>query len=117
MGYAYCVPHRAIYEGRTNTKDIAERLRQYFVQQPLVNYGDASSILEALFWICTENNDLDNHAVRQQFTKLREYLNLPDEEYDEVFYIVSTLCLTYGRSAFNYGMRLGLTFTVLLGRM
>lgn len=94
----------------SNMKDLVENLRQYFEKQPSANYGDANSIIEALFWMYTENNNLDNESVKQQFARLREYLNLPMEEYDEVFYIVSALCIAYGQSAFYHGMRLGFTF-------
>lgn len=100
----------------SNMNVIFENLRNHFEQQPSVNYGDASSIMEALFWMFTENNNLDNEEVKQQFTKLREYLNLPMKEYDEVFYIVSTLCLAYGQSAFNHGLRLGFTFAQELSK-
>lgn len=89
---------------------IFEKLRSYFEQQPSVNCGDAGSIMEALFWMYTENNNQDNEDVRQQFAKLRAHLNLPIEEYDEVFYIVSTLCLAYGQSAFSQGFRFGFAF-------
>lgn len=91
-----------------NLKDIVEKLRQYLEKQPSANYGDASTILEALFWIYTENNNLDNEGVKQQFARRGEYLNLPAEEYDEVFYIVSSLCLEYGKLAFQGGFCLAM---------
>lgn len=94
----------------SNMNVILEKLRSHFEQQPSVNYGDAGSIMEALFWMCTENNNQDNEDVSQQFAKLRAHLNLPVEEYDEVFYIVSTLCLAYGQSAFSQGFRFGFAF-------
>lgn len=95
---------------------IIENLRKHFEQQPPANYGGAGSIMEALFWMFTENNNLDNEEVKQQFTKLREYLNISIKEYDEVFYIVSTLCLAYGQSAFNHGLRLGFAFAQELAK-
>ena len=91
-----------------NLKDIVEKLRQYFEKQLSANYGDASSIMEALFWMYTENNNLDNEVVKQQFSKLQEHLNLPMEEYDEVFYIVSSLCLEHGKLAFQGGFCLAM---------
>lgn len=91
-----------------NLKEIAKELRLYFEKLPSANYGGASSILYALFWMYTENNNLDNEAVKQQFSKLREYLNLPMEEYDEVFYIVSNLCVEHGKLAFQEGFRLAM---------
>ena len=95
---------------------IIENLRKHFEQQPPANCGGAGSIMEALFWMFTENNNLDNEEVKQQFTKLREYLNISIKEYDEVFYIVSTLCLAYGQSAFNHGLRLGFAFAQELAK-
>ena len=59
----------------SNMNVIFENLRNRFEQQPPANYVDADSIMEALFWIFTENNNLHNEAVKQQFTMLREYLN------------------------------------------
>ena len=95
---------------------IIENLRKHFEQQPPVNYGDTDNIMEALFWMFTENNNLDNEEVKQQFTKLQEYLNIPIKEYDDVFYIVSTLCLAYGQSAFYHGLRLGFAFAQELAK-
>ena len=100
----------------SNINVIFENLRKHFEQQPPANYGDADSIMEALFWTYTENNNLDNEEVKQQFTKLREYLNLPMKEYDEVFYIASSLCFAYGQSAFNHGLRLGFAFAQELAK-
>ena len=48
----------------SNMKDLVENLRQYFEKQPSANYGDANSIIEALFWMYTENNNLDNEGVK-----------------------------------------------------
>lgn len=100
-----------------NLKDIVEKLRQYSEKQPPANYGDASTILEALFWIYTENNNLDNESVKQKFARLREYLNLPAEEYDEVFYIVSSLCLEHGKLAFQAGFSLAMNLLQEINKM
>lgn len=88
-------------------KEMAEVLRQYFEKQSPVNYGGADTILDALFWLYIEHNSLDCDVVKAQFAKLREYLKLPPQEYDEVFYIVSDLCILHSRSAFTEGIRLG----------
>lgn len=90
-----------------NTKEQGEILRRYFEKQPSVSYGDADTILDALFWLYTEHNSLDSDAIMAQFAKLREYLKLPPQEYDEVFYTVSDLCILHSRSAFTEGVRLG----------
>jgi len=42
--------------------------------------------------------------------------NIPIKEYDDVFYIVSTLCLAYGQSAFYHGLRLGFAFAQELAK-
>ena len=89
-------------------KELAAIVQQHFAKQPLASYGDADSILETLFWLYTENNNLDNEAVKQQFARLREYLNLPAKEYDEVFYIVSSLCLEHGKQAFRAGFSMAM---------
>lgn len=89
-------------------KELTETLQQHFERQPPVSYGDADTILDALFWLYTEHNSLDCEKIKGLFRKLREYLNLPPQEYDEVFYIVSDLCILHGRSAFAEGIRLGM---------
>ncbi|MBQ3194790.1 MAG: hypothetical protein IJB59_14610 [Oscillospiraceae bacterium] len=91
-----------------NTKDQGIILRRHFEKQPPVSYGDADTILDALFWLYTENNSLDCEEIKVQFARLREYLDLPPKEYDEVFYAVSDLCVLHGRTAFVEGIRLGM---------
>jgi len=84
---------------------LVEVLQQYFAQDP-PDYGDAESVLDMLFWHYTEYNQIDNEKIKTQFAKLREYLNLPPQEYDEVFYIVGDLCVEHSRLAFREEMRL-----------
>lgn len=91
-----------------DTMEQGNILMRYFGKQPPVSYGDADTILDALFWLYTENNNLDCAEVKAQFARLREYLNLPSKEYDEVFYVVSDLCVLYSRTAFTEGIRLGM---------
>ena len=85
---------------------LIEVLQQHFAQNP-PDYGNAVSVLDMLFWHYTEHNQIDNEAIKTQFAKLRDYLNLPPQEYDEVFYIVSDLCILHSRSAFTEGIRWG----------
>lgn len=80
-------------------------LQQHFAQAP-PDYGDAESVLEMLFWHYTEYNQIDNEKIKVQFAKLRDFLNLPSQRYDEVFYIVGDLCIEHSRLAFREGMRL-----------
>lgn len=84
---------------------LVEALQQHFDQNP-PTYGDAESVLDMLFWHYTEYNQIDNEKIKAQFAKLRDYLNLPLQEYDKVFYIVGDLCVEHSRLAFREGMRL-----------
>lgn len=84
---------------------LIEVLQQHFAQNP-PNYGDAESVLDMLFWNYTEYNQIDNEKIKAQFAKLRDYLSLSAQEYDEVFYIVGDLCIEHSRLAFREGMRL-----------
>ena len=84
---------------------LIEVLQQHFTQNP-PDYGDAESVLDMLFWYYTEYNQIDNEKIKTQFAKLRDYLNLQPQEYDEVFYIVGDLCIEHSRLAFQEGMRL-----------
>lgn len=56
-----------------NSKEQGEILRRYFEKQPPVSYGDADTILDALFWLYTEHNSLDCENAKTQFARLREY--------------------------------------------
>lgn len=88
-------------------KELAEILRQYVAQNPL-NYGEVESVLDMLFWHYAEYCSLDSEKIRNQFTALRKLVNFPPKEYDQVFYVVSDLCLGHGRLAFSEGLRLGM---------
>lgn len=52
-----------------NSKEYAEILQQHFENQPSVSYGDADTILDALFWLYTEHNNFDCEKVKAQFKK------------------------------------------------
>ena len=84
---------------------LVEVLQQHFAQNP-PDCGDSESVLDMLFWHYTEYNQIDNEKIKEQFVKLRDYLSFPPQEYDEVFYIVSDLCIEHSRLAFCEGMRL-----------
>ena len=84
---------------------LIEVLQQHFAQNP-PDYGNAESVLDMLFWPYTEHNQIANEAIKTQFAKRRDYLNLPPQRYDEVFYIVGDLCIEHSRLAFREGMRL-----------
>ena len=87
---------------------IIQTMEAYFRQHP-PNLGEEESVLDTLFWLYTEHNNMDNKTILEQFAKLREYLGLPPREYDEVFYIVSSLCLEHAKQAFHGGFCLAVT--------
>lgn len=82
-------------------------LKEY-VEQNLINYGEVESVLEILFWYYAEHGGLDSKQIADQFDVLRKLVNFPPKEYDNVFNVVSDLCLEHGRWAFREGMRLGM---------
>lgn len=88
-------------------KKLAEMLKQYVEQNPS-KYGDAESVLDILYWHHTEHGSADNEKIANQFAALRKLVNFPRKEYDQVFYVVSDLCLEHGRLAFQEGMRVGM---------
>ena len=88
-------------------KKTAEMLKEYVEQNPL-NYGEASSVLDVLFWHYAEYGSLDSETIKDQFNSLRKLVNFPPKEYDKVFDVVSDLCLEHGRLAFREGMRFGI---------
>ena len=88
-------------------KKLVEMLKEY-VEQNLLNYGEAESVLDVLFWHYAEYGSLDSEKISDQFDALRKLVNFPPKEYDRVFDVVSDLCLEHGRLAFREGMRLGI---------
>lgn len=88
-------------------KKLAEMWKQYLEQNPL-NYGEEDSVLDVLYQNYTEYGSPDNEKICSLFAELRKRVDLPPKEYDSVFYVVSDLCLEYGRLAFREGMRLGM---------
>lgn len=86
---------------------LIETLQHHFRQNP-PDYGDAESVLDALYWRYTECGDSDSEKIRGQFDALRKLVSFPPKEYDQVFYLVSDLCLEHGRLAFREGMKTGM---------
>lgn len=89
-------------------EEIFKAMEAYFRQHP-PNLGEEESVLDTLFRLYTEHNNMDNKAILEQFARLRKYLGLPLREYDEVFYIVSSLCLEHAKQAFRGGFCLAVT--------
>lgn len=87
-------------------KEILHSIQKSIAAHPL-DYGGSESLLDMLFWHYTESNALDNEKIKRQFEALRNLVNLSRDEYNELFYTVSDLCLEHGRIAFIEGLRLG----------
>lgn len=87
-------------------KKAAETLKKHIQENP-PNYGDADSLMDMLYWYYIDTNTLDNKRIRAHFDSLRLIIPLSREEYDQVFYIVSDLCLEHGRLAFRLGLLFG----------
>jgi len=87
-------------------KTTAETLKS-FVESIPPKSGDAQAVADQLYWNCLENNRLDNEKINGCYTSLREKVNLPLRDYDEILYIVSDLCTEHGRLAFMEGLKVG----------
>ena len=88
-------------------KKLAQLLRSYVEQNP-PSCGNAQDVADQLYWCYMERNRIDNDKTNACYTALREKANLPLQEYDEVLYIVSDLCLEHGRLAFMEGLKVGM---------
>ena len=85
-------------------KKLAQLLKSYVQQNP-PNCGNAQDVVDQLYWCYMERNRIDNDKTNVCYDALRKKVNLPLREYDEVLYIVSDLCLEYGRHAFMEGLK------------
>ena len=94
-------------------KKVIDTLKQHIKENP-PNYGSADSLMDMLYWHYTEANTLDNDKIRAHFDSLRQMIPLSREEYDQVFYIVSDMCLEHGRLAFHLGLQFGVQFMLEL---
>ena len=88
-------------------KKLAQLLRSYVDQNP-PSCGNAQDVVDQLYWCYMEHNRVDNDKTNACYDSLREKVNLPLREYDEVLYIVSDLCLEYGRHSFLEGLKIGM---------
>ena len=91
-------------------KKLEETLKGYVDQNP-PSCGNAQAVVDQLYWCYMERNRIDNDKTNVCYTALREKVNLPLREYDDVLYIVSDLCLEYGRQAFMEGLKVGMLLT------
>lgn len=82
-------------------------LGQYLDQCP-PSCGNAKDVVDRIYWSFMENNRIDNGKTNSCYAALREHVRLPPREYDEMLYIVSDLCMEYGRLAFMEGLKVGM---------
>lgn len=96
---------------KRNLKKVARILEGYFAEkQP--RFGNSDSVLESLYWLYTEYNNLDNDRIREKFSELRKLSSAHDQEgsksfSDSIFTVASELSLEYSRVSFVEGIRLG----------
>ena len=64
--------------------------------------------MDRIFWCYMESHRMDSSKVNACYAALREKVNLPPREYDEVLYIVSDLCVEHGRLAFMEGLKVSM---------
>ena len=79
-----------------------------FVESNPPQSGDAKAVADQLYWNYLENNRIDNDKISSCYTALREKVNLPLRDYDEILYIVSDLCTEHGRLAVLEGLKIGM---------
>ena len=96
-------------------KRLAELLKCYVKQNP-PNSGNAQEVADQLYWCYMERSRIDNDKTNACYAALREKVNLPLREYDEVLYIVSDLCLEHGRYAFLEGLKVGVLLMQGMGK-
>ena len=96
-------------------KRLAELLKRY-VEENLPSSGNAQDVVERLYWCYMERSRIDNDKTKACYATLREKVNLPLREYDEVLYIVSDLCLEHGRQAFLEGLKVGMLLMQEMGK-
>lgn len=87
--------------------NLSEMLKRYVDQNPL-DCGNAQDVIDRIYWCYMETNRVDNGKTNACYADLREKVNLPLREYDEVLHIVSDLCLEHGRLAFVEGLKVGM---------
>lgn len=92
-----------------NLPRVAQLFSQHIHTHPFHLSGtDAESVLELLYITYTETLGRDPEEIRQSFEKLGTHLEqLPLEENNAIFAIVSDLCNAYERRAFIDSVKLG----------
>lgn len=88
-------------------KKLAQLLTGYVEQNP-PSCGNAQNVVDQLYWCYMERNRIDNDKTNACYAALREKVNLPLREYDEVLYLISDLCLEHGRQSFMEGVKVGM---------
>ena len=88
-------------------KRLADFLKSYVEKNP-PSGGNAQDVVDQLYWCNMERSRIDNDKTNACYTALRERVNLPLRDYDEILYIVSDLCTEHGRLAFLEGLKIGM---------
>lgn len=95
-------------------KESMKVLLDYCKAHPL-DYGEAESLLDVLYWNYAENNPLDNQKIKDGFATLRsQFPHLSMQKFDPIFNTVSELCWEHERVAFMDGIRMGALLVVEL---
>lgn len=86
-----------------------EKLKLHLLEQtPDYGYGDASSLLEMLYYYYTTANPINNESIHDHFNRLDNILTpLSWEENNAVFDLTCMLCSEYERRAFLEGVHVG----------
>lgn len=97
-------------------KESMKVLLDYCKAHPL-DYGDAESLLDVLYWNYAENNPLDNQKIKDGFATLRsQFPHLSMQKFDPIFNIVSELCWEHERAGFEEGVKLAFVLHRKLAR-
>ena len=91
-------------------REFVERLKACIAEHP-PNYGDydATTLVEMLYHTYTENNPLNNQAIKDGFRSMNDLLEgLSVEENNQVFHVVCDLCLEHAWLGFEAGLKVGL---------
>ena len=94
-----------------------EKLKAFLAEQsPHYRYTDANSILEMLYCYYSEENPIDNAAIRCRFKELDNILcRLPLADNNAVFSLTCKLCSAYEQQAFWEGVQVGMRLFEELG--
>ena len=96
-------------EEEKNMNPYIDQLKKYLAErEPDYGVSDVHSLLEMLWDFYTEFNPVDNERIREKTRELGAiFESLPLKEGDQLFYMLSDLCLEVERAAFLNGIHVG----------